>query len=154
MAVKCAWMPIGLLAVCTAALAMPPPDDSNFKPSTSSFSGPTKIQFSGFCLRLETGETAERNQYVMWANHTTAKLKSGTLEIEENGSGGYAADPGKRIKKFTSGWLVRNREEGRLVYYFDDGMPGTTSIRYRSNHGSQRLEPVLNSFVFGPFCPA
>jgi hypothetical protein len=141
-----------LLAGAGAALATVPPYDPNFKPASHSYTGPIQIGFSGFCLSLERGETATRDQLATWANRTKAMLKSGTLEIAENGGGGYGPDPGQIVRRVRGAVIKRHREQGRLVYYFDDGLPGTTVITYLSERGSQKIDPILGRFGFGDRC--
>jgi hypothetical protein len=142
-----------LLSCASISAASVPIYDPYFKPSTSTKSGPGSFDFSGFCIMLKPGETATREQRAPWANVTLAELSEGQLQIGETSSG-YSSGIGKRFRKVKGGWIRKVRQEGNIVYYFDNGLPGSTTITFLSKRGGQKLNRVLGRFVFGATCQA
>jgi hypothetical protein len=125
--------------------------DPNFKSSVLTQAGPANLAFSGFCVKLRSGETAKREQRAPWSSVTLTALAEGQLEIDET-SAGYSAGIGKRFRKVNGGWIRKQRQDGNLVYYFDNGLPGSTIMTFKSNRGDQDINRVLGRFVFGPAC--
>jgi hypothetical protein len=140
-----------LLACSSAGLASVPPQAPDFKSTTSTYSGPGSIGFSGFCVKLKAGETAKKVQFVPWANQTFAELAEGQLIISENSSG-YSGGLGKRFRKVNGGWLLKAREYGRSVYYFDNAMPGSTQISFIPKSRNVMINRVLDRFDFDSTC--
>jgi hypothetical protein len=100
---------------------------------------------------MKSGETATREQLAPWSNATTAELTEGRLTVGETSSG-YSNGIGKRFKKVTGGWIRKVRQGGSTVFYFDNGLPGSTVIAFQSKRGDQKINRVLGRFVFGPTC--
>lgn len=139
---------IGLVSALIAAGqsgAMPPPQVSNFAPYSVDFRGPGLFCLSGFSIELSADEFAVTRQTAPWSNSSVINLHEGQMQIMESSSGRAA---GRRYRKAGQGRLLRRQEANQIIYFYDDGLPGVTSITGPTMVSDRTSNRLLNRVQF------